>query len=122
MLEINNRFNIGDELYTIVRKPIKYDCPVCDGSGVFVHNGYDVKCPHCNGSGKVSDNKTLWCVADEKVKVRRIIASIWENVITCKYKVYYNGMDCNITNRGENSLFRNKELAEQACKELNTSR
>ena len=118
-MEVNNKYNCGDELYTVVRKPIKYDCPVCDGSGIFQHNGYDVKCPHCCGSGKVHDGKTLWCVADEKVKIRRIIASIWEDQITCKYKVNYSGTDCNINNRSENNLFVNKEDAENWCKENN---
>ena len=114
-MEVNNKYNLGDELYTVVRKPIKYGCPVCDGSGVFMHNGYNVKCPHCYGIGKLQDNKTLWCVADEKVVVRRIIVSIWKDQTTCKYKVNYSGSDCNINNRGEDNLYWNKEDAEAWC-------
>lgn len=120
-MEINNKYNIGDELYTVVRKPIKYDCPVCDGSGIFVHNGYDVKCPHCYGSGKLHDNKTLWCVANEKARIRRINISIWAETMTYKYKCDYMGSDCNVKNRSESNLFDTLEDAENWCKENNNA-
>ena len=57
-----------------------------------------------------------------KVKVRRLIASIWEDQITIKYKV--DGVDefklVNVRNRGENNLFKTKEEAEKYCVDVNT--
>ena len=57
-----------------------------------------------------------------KVKVRRLIASIWKDQITIKYKV--DGVDefklVNVRNRGENNLFKIKEEAEKYCVDVNT--
>lgn len=57
-----------------------------------------------------------------KVKVRRLIASIWQDQISIKYKV--DGVDefklVNVRNRGENNLFKTKEEAEKYCVEVNT--
>ena len=57
-----------------------------------------------------------------KVKVRRLIVSIWQDQITIKYKV--DGVDefklLNIRNRGENNLFKTKEEAEKYCVDVNT--
>ena len=56
-----------------------------------------------------------------KVKVRRLIASIWQDQITIKYKV--DGVDefklVNVRNRGENNLFKTKEEAEKYCVDVN---
>ena len=57
-----------------------------------------------------------------KVRVRRLIASIWQDQITIKYKV--DGVDefklVNVRNRGENNLFKTKEEAEKYCVDVNT--
>ena len=57
-----------------------------------------------------------------KVKVRRLIASIWQDQITIKYKV--DGINefklVNVRNRGENNLFKTKEEAEKYCVDVNT--
>ena len=57
-----------------------------------------------------------------KVKVRRLVASIWQDHITIKYKV--DGVDefklVNVRNRGENNLLKTKEEAEKYCVDVNT--
>lgn len=58
-------------------------------------------------------------VAPHKVKIRRIVASIWNNVTTIKYKVDSVGEYINVRNRGESSLFKTFEECEQKCKEIN---
>ena len=56
------------------------------------------------------------------MKIRRIIASIWQDQISIKYKV--DGVDdfkfVNVRNRGENNLFKSEEEAEKYCVEVNT--
>ena len=54
-----------------------------------------------------------------KVKIRRIVASIWNDVTTIKYKVDSVGEYINVRNRGESSLFKTLEECEQKCKEIN---
>jgi len=118
-MELRNKFEIGQEVYTVIRKPIQYNCPVCDGSGKFNHNGYDVKCPHCNGSGKLYDKKTLWNVVEDKVSIRTIRANIHSSGgQSIKYKVNCNN-DYRINSRPESQLFLTLEEAEKFCYDNN---
>lgn len=117
MIEINNKFEIGEEVYTGVRVPVKYKCPICEGEGKFLHNGYEVRCSYCSGNGRLH-NVHQFLLEPVKVKIRRIIASIWNDVITIKYKVDCN--EANVRNRSESTLFRSLEESEQYCRECNT--
>ena len=121
MHTVNNKFEIGEECYSVYRKPIHYKCPICEGKGRFEYNGYDIWCKNCNGSGKLHNSKQF-VMAVCKVRIRRIIASIWNDQITVKYKV--DGVDefkfANIRNRSEDNLFKTKEEAEKYCVEVNT--
>lgn len=118
-MELRNKFEIGQKLYTVIRKPIQYDCPVCIGTGKFNHNGYDVRCPHCSGAGKLYDKKTLWNVVEDKVKIKSIRVNIHgDNLQNIKYKV-----DCQsnyeIKSRPETQLFTELEEAEKFCYDNN---
>lgn len=121
MYIVENKFEIGEECYSVYRKPIHYKCPICEGKGRFEYNGYDVWCRNCNGSGKLHNPKQS-IMAVCKVRIRRIIASICTDQITVKYKV--DGVDefkfKNIRNRSEESLFKTKEEAEKYCVDVNT--
>ena len=119
MYTVNNKFEIGEECYTVVREKIKCDCPVCKGDGEFMFNGYEVKCKQCNGTGKIETNRTLLTTC--KVKVNRIKVSICENDVVIKYKV--NCIDDifrNVRNRSEDNLFKTLEEAKEYCKKVNT--
>lgn len=122
MFTVDNKFEIGEEVYTTYRKPTHYKCPVCEGNGKFLHNGYEVWCRNCNGTGKLHNPKQY--VLDVcKVRIRRINASIWTDHITVKYKV-----DCidnvykNVNNRSEAGLFKTREEAEKYCVDVNTGK
>jgi len=116
---LNNKFEIGQDVYTVIRKPIQYDCPLCNGTGKFNHNGYDVKCPHCIGSGKLFDSKTLWNVVEENVIIRSIKANIHGvDSQTLKYKVSCKS-DYRINSRPQSQLFLTIEEAEKFCYDNN---
>ena len=121
MYSVENKFEIGEECYSVYRKPTHYKCPICEGNGKFLYNGYEIWCKNCSGSGKLHNPKQ-YVLAVCKVKVRRLIASIWQDQITIKYKV--DGVDefrsLNVRNRGENNLFKTKEEAEKYCVDVNT--
>lgn len=120
MHTIDNKFEICEECYTVYRRPIHYKCPICVGNGKFQHNGYDIHCRNCNGTGKLHNAKQF--VMDVcKVRVRRIIASIWNDQITIKYKVDLLGdIPGKVNNRSENNLFKTEEEAEKYCISVNT--
>lgn len=121
MYTVNNKFEIGEECYSVYRKPIHYECPICKGEGKFLYNGYDIWCKNCNGTGKLHNPKQS-VLAVCKVKVRRIVASIWKEQTTLKYKV--DGIEdyqfVNVRNRSENNLFKTEEEAEKYCVDVNT--
>ena len=120
MYTVENRFDVGEECYTVCRETTKYKCPFCEGKGTKEYNGYEIPCRNCNGTGKLDNPKETVLVVC-KIKVRRLIASIWKDQITIKYKV-----DCiddiyrNIRNRSETSLFKTVEEAEKYCVDVNT--
>lgn len=119
MIEVNNKFEIGEEVYTGIRVPVKYKCPICEGDGKFLYNGYEVSCSNCCGSGKLH-NSHQFLLEPVKVEIRRIIASIWDNVVTIRYKV--NCTEANVGSRSETTLFKTFEGAEECCKACNKNR
>lgn len=120
MYGLNPEFEIGEECYSMYNKPIHYKCPICKGNGEFLHNGHTIWCRNCSGSGKLHNARQ--CVAEVcKVKVRRIIASIWSGDITFKYKVdCIDGSTVSVKNRSEANLFKTREAAEEYCIMVNT--
>lgn len=120
MHTVENKFEIGEECYSVYRKPTHYKCPICDGNGKFMYNGYDIWCKNCSGTGRLHNQKQS-VLAVCKVMVRRIIASICNEQTTIKYKA--NCVDDiykNINSRSENNLFKTVEEAEKYCIEVNT--
>lgn len=119
MHTINNKFEIGEECYSVYRKPTHYQCPICGGNGKFQYNGYEIWCKNCSGSGKLHNPKQS--VMDVcKVKVRRIIASIWNEQITIKYKLDVDNPSIKMSSRSEANVFKTKEEAEKYCIDVNT--
>ena len=119
MFTVDNKFEIGEEAYTVYRKPTHYKCPVCEGDGKFLHNGYEVLCRNCNGTGKLHNPKQ-YVMEICNVRVRRIKVSKWENTISIKYCVTSD--IANVKNRNENNLFATIEEAEKYCEDINTGR
>ena len=118
MYAVNNKFEIGEQCYSVYRVPVKYECPICKGEGEFEHNGYRIRCHNCGGTGQVHHNKeTLLEVC--KVQINSIKVSIInDNSITVRYKV--SGIGCNVRNRAETTIFKSLEEAEEYCKLMNT--
>ena len=113
----NNKFEIGEECYTYVRENMEIICQVCKGTKKILYNGYEISCKQCNTTGKIVCKQTV--ATPHKVKIRRIVASIWDNVTTIKYKVDSVGEYINVRNREESSLFKTLKECEQKCKEIN---
>lgn len=117
MKTIDNKFEIGEDCYTYVRENMEIICPVCKGTKKIHYNGYEIPCKQCNTTGKIVCKQTV--VVPRKVKIRRIVASIWNDATTIKYKIDAVDGYINVRNRGESSLFKTLEECEQKCKEIN---
>lgn len=120
MHTVDNKFEIGEICYSTYRERIKYKCPVCEGKGSFIHNGYSIGCKNCNGSGKLENPKQS-ILMPCKVSVRRIVASIWKDQTSIKYKV--DGIEefflLNINSRSESMLFKSWDEAWEYCRAIN---
>lgn len=117
MKTIDNKFEIGEECYTYARENLAIICPICKGTKKIFYNSYEIPCKQCDDSGKIVGKQTV--VAPHKVRIRRIIANIWNDAITIKYKIDAVDDYINVRNRGESSLFKTLEECEQKCKEIN---
>ena len=42
MYTVENKFEIGEECYSVYRKPTHYKCPICEGNGKFPYKGYEI--------------------------------------------------------------------------------
>lgn len=117
MKTINNKFENGEECYTYARENMEITCPVCKGTKKIIYNGYEIPCKQCNTTGKIVCKQTV--LAPHKVRIRRIVASIWNDATTVKYKVDPIGEYINVRNRNESTLFKTLEECEQKCREIN---
>lgn len=116
MFLVTNKFEVGEKCFTVYRIPVKYKCPICEGEGKFMHNGYEVKCKNCNGTGKLHDAHTT-LLAPVEVKVSSIKTSFNGTNISIRYKVLSTE---NIRNRSEETMFKTLDEAENYCKCVNT--
>ena len=119
MFTVDNKFDIGEECYSVYRKPTQYECPICKGEGKFKYNGYYIWCKNCNATGKLHNPKQ-YVLETCKVQIRRIKVSRFEEKNSIKYVVVPREANINVRNRGEENLFKTKDEAEKYCIEVNT--
>lgn len=116
MITVDNKFEVGEKAFTVYRVPVHYKCPVCEGEGNFIHNGYEVQCKKCSGSGKLHDaHNTL--LAPTEVTVSSIKISYNGSKESVRYKLYSSK---NVKNRSEETMFKTIEEADDYCKCVNT--
>lgn len=116
MITAYNKFEVGEKAYTVYRVPVHYKCPVCEGEGKFLHNGYEVLCKKCSGGGKLHDPRNT-LLAPTEVRVSSIKISYNGERASVRYKLY---SDKNIKNRSEETMFKTFEETENYCKCVNT--
>lgn len=120
MYTIDNKFELGEECWSVYREKIKYECPICNGKTEIVYKGYRVPCPACDGKGFEESSK--YALIQCKVKIKRVIASIGENEIDIRYNVEpigNNWFNINIKHRNESMLFKTEQEAINYCIDVN---
>ena len=113
MITINNKFNIGEEVYGIWNVPMQNTCDMCDGTGAIEYREKIVRCPQCKGvKVLINDKYKYWEVMPDKLKIYSIKATINKSDVNIRYKA--SGY-----NRNEDNLFEAIEDAQKRCDELN---
>ena len=106
MLQIDNKFEIGQEVYLLQRK----NCSMCNGNGYFLYGGYRIECPKCKEEG---DEK--YKVMDGKHKITGIRTNTHDGV---NFSIRYNASGIK---RAENRIFATLEEAIAECDKLNST-
>lgn len=120
MHTIDNKFELGEECWSVYREKISYRCPVCNGEMEITYKGYKIPCPACDGNGFEESSKCT--MTHCKVKIKRVIASIGENEVDIRYNVEpigKNRFNINVKHRNESMLFKTEEEAESFCIAVN---
>ena len=118
MYTIDNKFEPGEECWTVYRMKTKYKCLVCEGAGKFTYNGYEIPCRQCEQTGLI-ENWAQTVLTVGTVRVGKIIVNINDDV-NIKYKVHPVDTDTyKIKNRSEKALFKTREEAEEYCMAVN---
>lgn len=119
MFQVNNKFEVGETCYTYYRKPVPYRCPICDGNGSFIHNGYDIWCRNCKGTGNLHDSRVT-TAEPCSVKVRSIkVKKDGKDKVTVKYVVDPDEPELSVKNRTEETMFPDPEQCEVYCRKIN---
>lgn len=119
-MEINNKFNVGDIVYTPYKGKEVCECEVCGGHKEITiltinKENITIPCPECKGSGiKVFNNITK---VSPPVMIRGIKVGVNSRETTINYKLneYFvvDGNGFNIKSRTERHIFNTaKEVSE----------
>ncbi len=127
MYEINNKFNINEEIWTVYDAPYMIECPFCKGNKEVEltysnsPTGIKVRCRNCNGWGKVNTPYKLKRTC--RFKIHMIKASIQrDGTQSIKYKGHCPDPYISCNNRSENMLFHTKDEAEACALKINMER
>lgn len=123
MLQVENKFEIGQEVYVIRKERVKEKCSACNGAGHKIIDGNEYYCSKCNGKGYSRyETKEEYQVKGLKtVTLIKSITQLQEKELIPQTVIIYNVDSEGMTLKEvpEHRLFTTKEEAEACCKELN---
>ncbi len=122
MLNIDNKFEIGQEVYVIQKCRMKDECPACKGEGHIIVDGNRFSCVTCYGTGRLHGQKKVYQVVGK---------DIIDKIKTYSYRLH-NGTDGiktvvkyafrNGTDYTDVKLFLTEEEAIAECDRLNKTK
>ena len=123
MLNIDNKFEVGQEVYIIRKERTKEKCPACNGDGHIIVNENRFSCEKCYGRGYLRNtaNIAYQIIGKYVVTLVKSITQLQGKKLLPKTVITYNvGNECmTLKEVPEHHLFTTKEEAEARCKELN---
>lgn len=123
MLNIDNKFEVGQEVYVIQKVRTKTPCSACNGEGHKIIDGNKFYCSKCNGEGylRYETKKEYQVIGLKTVTLVKSITQLQGKELVPKTVITYNvGNECmTLKEVPEHHLFTTKEEAEACCKELN---
>lgn len=119
MLQINNKFEIGQEVYVIQKCRVKDKCPACKGEGQIVVDGNRFSCVTCYGTGRLHGQKKTYQVVGKDIidKIKTYSYRLHNGADGIKTVVKYALKDG--TDYTDAKLFLTEEEANAECDRLN---
>lgn len=114
MLQINNKFEIGQEVFLITERKERIEnkctCDVCLGLGTVTYKGYEMTCPKCNGKKNIVLDSTVarvYTVEDEPYRIVSYRYTVYKDGEFIRYKIKQGyGKEKSVT---EEEIFANRE-------------
>lgn len=113
MINIDNKYDIGQKVFLIEKEDNTEKCLNCGGKG-FIRNEklIDFKCHKCKGSGKVLKEDNKWVVSSKSMEIKNIKIYLNKDSFNLKYIV--GGYS-----KKEEELFSSIKTAQDKCDKLN---
>lgn len=112
MMQIDNKFDIGQEVYFIGKVKPKNICPACNGKRHVVIDGSKFYCKKCDGDGWIWSRNKIY-----QVEGKRVITMVKTYTNDTTTEVKYNLG--NLKDVVEKYLFIDGEEAIAECDKLN---
>lgn len=123
MLNIDNKFEIGQEVYVIRKERVKEQCPACNGDGHIVIDDNRFSCEKCYGRGYLRNtvNIAYQIIGKYVVTLVKSITQLQGKELVPKTVITYNvGNECmTLKEVPEHHLFVSCDEAITVCGELN---
>jgi hypothetical protein len=115
-MQIETKFNIGDEIFVIDhhRKSIFINCEICNGIGIVKIKNKEYECPECKGKKGIIKYKDEFFVINEPVIILETII-MRQNII----KIYSDSLDDVVY---ETDCFSTEEEAIEECVKRNKNK
>lgn len=120
-INIETKFNIGQEVYIIQKARSKEPCAACNGEGHIIVDGNRFSCTSCFGTGRLYGKRKIYQLLGKdtitSIKVLNYLLNADGHHNELKTVVKYafkNGTDFT-----DQKLFATQEEAEARCRELN---
>lgn len=119
MLNIDNKFEIGQEVYVIRKERVKEQCPACKGKGQIIVDGNRFSCVTCYGTGRLHGQKKTYQVVGKDIidKIKTYSYRLHNGTDGIKTIVKYAFKDG--TDYTDAKLFLTEEEANAECERLN---
>lgn len=120
-INMETKFDIGQEVYVIQKARVKEPCAACNGHGDIIIDGNRFSCTSCYGTGRLYGRKKIYQLVGKdtitSIKVLNYLLNTGGHHNELKIVVKYgfkNGNDFT-----DQKLFATQEEAEARCRELN---
>lgn len=120
-INVETKFNIGQEVYIIQKARSKEPCAACNGEGHIIVGGNRFSCNKCFGTGRLHGKRKIYQLAGKdtitNIKVYNYLLNTGGHHNEPKTVVKYGFADR--SDYTEQKLFATQEEAETRCNELN---